>query len=137
MAVVLGLAACAAIPSQSVTIVSEAKGSGAFSLGAPAMVKTAQGQHLGGRVCRLNRSTLLSPPRIRVEHLAATGGVTDVAHAYVPEIYRATDETCSDYGANVAWTMNEGDRVRACFDRGAGCPADTESKAVVKAPATP
>jgi hypothetical protein len=120
-----------------VKIVSEAKGSDFFSLGAPAMVKTDKGQHVGGRVCRLGRTTLLSPPRIRVEHLLAAGRVAEVAHAYVPSIYRATDQTCSDYGANVAWIMSEGDVVRACFDRGAACPANAESKAIVKAPATP
>lgn len=136
-AAALAAAACASAPSESVKIVSEAKGSRAFSLGAPAMFKTAAGQHLGGRVCRLGLSTLLSPPAIRVEHLSASGRLINVAHAYLPEIYRARDQTCSDYGAKVAWAMGPGDIVRACFDRGGGCPAQAESKAVVKAPANP
>src|ERR1700741_5111745 len=95
------LVSCASAASNSVTIVSQAKGSNAFSLGAPAMFKTDAGQHLGGRVCRLGRSTLLSPPSIRVEHLSPGGRLIDVAHARVPEIYLARDQTCSDYGAKV------------------------------------
>jgi hypothetical protein len=130
-------AACATIPSESVKVISEGKGSDYFSLGAPAMSKSATGQYVAGRVCRLNRSTLLSPPSIRVEHLSAGGQLLDVAHAYLAEIYLARDQNCSDYAAKVSWTMGTGDIVRACFDHEAVCPAQAESKAVVKAPANP
>jgi hypothetical protein len=128
---------CAAIPTETVKILSEAKGSGYFSLGAPGMSKTATGQTLAGRVCRLAQSTLLSPPAIRIDHLDGAGRRLETAHAYVPEIYLARDQTCSDYAAKVAWTLSPGDKVRACFDRGAACPAQAQSKAVINAPAAP
>lgn len=133
----LALAACAGLPAEPVRVTAEAKGSAFFSLGAPTISKTGAGQHLAGRVCRLGRSTLLSPPRIRVEHRAADGQLRDVAQAHIPEIYLARDQTCSDYAAKVAWSLAEGDVVRACFDRGLPCPAQAESKAVIKAPASP
>ena len=133
----LALAACATTPAETVKVLTEAKGSDYFSLGAPAVSKSGSGQAVAGRVCRLGRSTLLSPPLIRVEHLRSGGGLVEAGRAYVPEIYGVRDQTCADYAAKVAWTLNPGDIVRACFDRGSACPASAQSKAVVKAPATP
>ena len=131
------IAGCASTPLESVKVVTEAKGSSSFSLGAPAVSKSHNGQHVAGRVCRQGRSTLLSPPSIRVEHLAAGGQVLNTDHAYVPEIYSARDQTCADYHVKVQWTLSPGDIVRACFEHGAACPHQADSKAVVKAPAGP
>lgn len=133
----LVVAACANISRENVEVVTQAKGSNYFSLGAPAISKTDHGQLVAGRVCRLGRSTLLSPPAIRVEHLHATGQLVETARAYLPEIYLARDQNCSDYAAKARWAIAPGDIVRACFDRGAACPAQAESKAVTKAPSTP
>lgn len=129
--------ACASASRESVEVISQAKGSNYFSLGAPAISKTDSGQLVAGRVCRLGHSTLLSPPGIRVEHRHAAGQLVETAHAYIPEIYLARDQNCSEYAAKVSWTIAPGDIVRACFDRGAACPAQTESRAVTKAPRTP
>jgi len=71
---------------------------------------------------------------VRIEHVAATGAVVDVAHASIPAIYRRADQACSGYSTKVAWRMADGDSVRACFDRGHGCPGAAEAKAVVPAP---
>lgn len=133
----LAAGACASVSSPSADVVSEAQGSAYFSLGAPTLSKTSTGQHVAGRVCRIGRTTILSPPAIRVEHRGADDALRDVAQAYVREIYLARDQTCSDYSAKVAWTLAPGDIVRACFDRGAACPKQAESRALVKAPATP
>lgn len=136
-AIALLASGCAGAPRQNVEIVSQAKGSAYFSLGAPAISKTDNGQLVAGRVCRLGRSTLLSPPGIRVEHRRAAGQLVATAHAYLPEIYLARDQNCADYAAKVTWTIAPGDIVRACFDRGSACPAQAESKTVTKAPSTP
>ncbi|OJU15092.1 MAG: hypothetical protein BGN95_03035 [Sphingomonas sp. 66-10] len=136
-AILFLVVACAGVSRESVKVITEAKGSSYFSLGAPAISKTDGGQLVAGRVCRLGRSTLLSPPGIRVEHRRAGGQLIETAHAYLPEIYLARDQNCADYAAKVSWTITPGDIVRACFDRGNACPAQAESKAVTKAPSTP
>lgn len=136
-AIFFSITACASVSRESVEVVTQARGSNYFSLGAPAISKTDHGQLVAGRVCRLGRSTLLSPPAIRVEQRRASGQLVETAHAYVPEIYLARDQNCSDYAAKVSWTIAPGDIIRACFDHGAACPAQAESKAVTKAPSTP
>ena len=128
------LGACATA-GDTVQITSEAKGSDYFSLAAPGAYKYGGGLRLAGRVCRVRRSTLLSPLSIRVEHISATGGVLDTAHASAPTIYNRYDQACSSYSANVTWTLADGDTVRACFDHGRPCPVTGTSKAVVAAPA--
>ena len=128
------LAACST-SGETVQVTSEAKGSDSFSLGPPAAYKAGNGIHLAGRVCRLGRSTALSPPRIRLEHVAAGGGVVETSQTSVPTIYRSTDQACRTYTANLAWVLGEGDTVRACFDRGRPCPVTATAKAEIAAPA--
>lgn len=135
IALSLGACACTSLPSETVTVVTEAKGSNLFSLGAPAVTKSHLGQHIAGRVCRLGRNTRLSPPTIRVEHVKSDGRLADVSDAHVAEIFGARDQTCADYHARVSWTLASGDVVRACFEGGKPCPRQSESRAVVKAPA--
>ena len=129
------LAACSTT-GDTVQVTSEAKGSDSFSLGTPGAYKEGSGLRLTGRVCRLARSTALSPPRIRIEHVAVSGYVTETAQASVPTIYRSTDQTCRTYSARVGWVLAEGDTVRACFDRGRACPVSADTKAAVAVPAS-
>jgi hypothetical protein len=118
-------------------VVTEASGSPYFSLGAPGVYKADGGLQLAGRVCRRSRSTLLSPSRVRLEHVPATGEITEIAHAGIAAIYANADQPCSDYTTRVTWQMGEGDSVRACFDHGRACPVDTPVKAVVTVPVAP
>jgi hypothetical protein len=37
----------------------------------------------------------------------------------------------------VAWTLADGDSIRACLDHGHACPADPGAKAVVSVPTIP
>jgi hypothetical protein len=130
----VALAACAA-PSSSVQVVSEASSSPYFSLGAPGVYKAGEALRLVGRVCRRARTTLLTPYRVRVEHVSSTGAVIDISHAGVPAIYKYADQPCATYTARVAWTLSTGDTLRACFDRGRPCPVNAPAKAVVAVPA--
>jgi hypothetical protein len=114
--------ACASAAT-AVNVVSQASGSPYFSLGPPAVYKGAEGLTISGRVCRRDGSTLLSPPRVRLEHLAPTGARIGVARARVPEIYREVDQRCADYTTRVVWAIGPGDGVRACFDGGRACPS--------------
>jgi hypothetical protein len=123
-----------ATATDAVHITSEASASPYFSIGAPAAYKAPGGLELAGRVCRRSRSTSLSPPRVRLEHLTAMGEIADVAHAGVPAIQRSSDQACRTYATKVSWQLADGDTVRACFDRGRACPTSTV-KALIAAPA--
>ena len=133
IAVAACLAGCAT-PGSSVEVGSQASGSPYFNLSRPGVYKVQDGLQLAGRVCRRARTTLLSPPRVRLEHVAATGAVIEFAHAYIPAIYRHEDQACSGYSTRVGWQIADGETVRACFDRGRSCPAAARVKAVVAAP---
>ena len=135
-ALALGLAACATSGNE-VRIVSQAHGSDFFSLGAPGVYKASKGLHVGGRVCRMGRSTVFSPRTIRIEHLDNGGRLLDTTYAASPAINRTFDEACRSYSTRVTWTLGEGDTLRACFDHGRACPVAAESKATVAAPAQP
>jgi hypothetical protein len=129
------LTACANAESW-MNVTTESTGSPYFSLGRPGVYKDTSGLELAGRVCRLARSTLLSPPRVRLEHLgAATADVIEHTETHVAAIYRGADQACSDYATHVTWTLGNGDTVRACFDGGRACPRDPDAKAVVAVPA--
>lgn len=131
------LASCAGLASAP-AVTAEATGSTNFSLSRPAIYKAGEALLLAGRACRLARSTLLSPPRVRVEHVSAAGEIMQTAHAYLPAIFRRTDQRCSDYSLKVAWQVGEGESVRTCFDRGHACPAKPATAAVVSpAPVAP
>ncbi len=130
----VGLAACVT-GGPTVQVTTEAKGSDYFSLSAPGAYKDDAGLRLTGRVCRLRRSTLLSPPTIRVEHISASGEVINTARASAPVIYSRYDQACSSYSARVDWSLGDGETLRACFDHGRACPATAAVKAVVAAPA--
>ena len=132
----LCLSACATSGS-SVAIGSQASGSSYFSLSRPGAYKIGRGFKVAGRVCRRARTTLLSPPRVRIEHLAATGEVLGVAHADVPAIYRRADQACSPYAATVDWAIADREALRACFERGKSCPVAAELKAVITVPVAP
>ena len=130
------LAACATSESAA-PITSQATGSSYFRLGAPGVYKAGDGLLLAGRVCRLGRTTLLSPPRVRLEHVSVNGEPLQATHASVAAIYESADQACSNYSARVSWRFAEGEAVRACFDRGRACPADAQVKTVTAAPVPP
>ena len=135
---VTALASCAAL-SGAPAVTAEATGSAYFSLSRPAIYKAGEGLLLAGRACRVARSTVLSPARVRVEHVSAAGEIVQSAHAFLPPIFRRADQRCADYSLKVAWQVGEGESVRACFDRGHACPAKPATAAVVPiaAPAPP
>jgi len=134
---IAGLLGGCAATGDSVTVGSQASGSPYFSLSRPGVYKVATGLQLVGRVCRRSRSTQLSPPGVRLEHISAAGEVVESSHAGVGAIYRNADQPCSDYSARVTWQIADGETVRACFDRGHNCPADPAVKAVVAVPGAP
>jgi len=132
LALSAAVAGCAA-PGSSLVINSEAAGSSYFSLGRPAAYKVGSGLELAGRACRRARTTVLTPSRVRLEHVTVDGQVIGVAHAFLPQASRRTDLPCSNYRANVAWTLAEGDTIRACFDRGHACPGAPPAQIAVPA----
>jgi hypothetical protein len=127
-AAMLAPGACAA-PGSSTDVPYQATGSSYFSLSRPGAYKVQGGLELTGRVCRRARTTLLSPSRVRIEHIAATGDVVEAAHAGVPVIYGQANAACANYGVRVNWKMADGEAFRACFDRGRSCRADPAAKA--------
>ncbi|HEY5290343.1 MAG TPA: hypothetical protein VIJ59_09930 [Caulobacteraceae bacterium] len=129
------LCACAT-QSSSVQVVSQASGSPYFSLGPPGVSKAGDGVRLVGRVCRRSRTTLLTPYRVRIEHVGPGGAVIGVEHARIPPIYAYSDQACATYAIVAKWTLAPGDSLRACFDRGRDCPSSAAAKAVVAVPAS-
>ena len=136
--VAAGLAACAT-SGATVDVISQATSSPYFSLSSPSVYGVKDGAILAGRVCRRGRATLLSPPRVRLEHISATDQVMQTAYAYIPSIHRNIDEACTHYSSRVAWQFAPGEKVRACFERGRGCrlPPTTTAVTPVAAPPTP
>ena len=102
---------------------SESWGSPSFTVSRPAVYKAGDGLELAGRVCRRARSTALSPPAVRLEHIGADGSVLGTAMTRVRAIQRSADQPCAPYATKVDWALGIGDRLRACLDRGRPCPA--------------
>jgi len=123
--------------ASTISLPSKASGSSFFSLGRPIAYKIGTGFQLTGRVCRRSRTTLLSPPRVRLEHVTSDGVARDVTTAAVGAIYRSSDQACSSYSRHVEWAMAAGESVRACFDRGAPCPTGAPEKAVTASTVKP
>ncbi len=115
---------------------SESWGSPAFTVSRPAVYKAGDRLALAGRVCRRARSTALSPPAVRLEHIGADGAVLGTALTRVRAIQRSADQPCAPYATKVDWTLGTGDRLRACLDRGRPCPAGPApfSPAAITAP---
>ena len=116
-------------------VVSQASGSPAFGLGPPGAYAAGDRLLLAGRVCRRARNTRLSPSTVRIERVDASGTVAGHVDAALPPIYRRADQACAPYSRIVSWRLAEGDSLRACFERGAACPATAETRAVVPVPA--
>ena len=141
-ALVLGFALMSVIAGcvggeADVPLTANASGSPYFSLSAPRAYKVRNGLELAGRVCRRARTTLLSPSRVRLEHVVADGSVSDVAHAYVGAIFRNPDQACAGYFTRVTWTIGEGESVRACFSSGRPCKGDAPKKPIPVNPPRP
>lgn len=137
LAMTLAAAGCAGGGGPTARINAQSTGSAYFNLSRPGLYERAGGLQLVGRVCRRGRVTLLSPPRVRLEHVSAGGDVVDTARAAVAPIYGRVDQPCSNYALRVAWRVADGDSIRACFDHGRACPADPASKALVTVPVSP
>jgi hypothetical protein len=135
-AVAIFVLAAGSAASQAMDLTSQASGSAYFTLSRPYASKTHDGFRLAGRVCRRSHTTVLSPPRVRLEHLGPGGAVSETGMARIGAIYRPSDQACSSYAKEVRWTMASGDMVRACFDRGRACPADAPEKAIAVRPAS-
>lgn len=131
-----GLSGCATAGTWT-GVTSDSSGSSYFSVGRPGVYKVDGGLQVTGRVCRRARTTVLSPPGVRLEHLGANGEVVESTHASVRSISRRADQACSPYGARVGWTLGEGDAIRACLDRGHACPTNAPAKAVATIPTAP
>jgi len=116
---------------------SQASGSSYFSLSAPAAYKLDTGLQLTGRICRVARTTLLSPPRVRIEHISIDGMVSEFTSASVAAIYRNADQACANYTKRVNWQVAKGESVRACFDHGDACPFNAPKKLIDGAPVAP
>ncbi len=128
----LGPSGCAS--PGGVLLQSQATGSPYFSLSAPGVTPVGDRLLLQGRVCRRGRATLLSPRRVRIEHITVGATTAGIAQAYVPVIYRSADQNCVHYSTRVDWRMAEGETLRTCFDKGGPCPIDAQTKAVIAAP---
>lgn len=113
---------------------SDASGSAYFRLGPPGVYKAGPGIRLIGQVCRRNRSTQLSPYRVRIERLSPGGDVIGVASARVPAIYNYGDRACATYSASADWTLAPGEALRACFDRARPCSPQAPTKAAPSVP---
>ncbi len=120
--VVLASVAACATPVASVPIGVQSTGSSSFSLSGPQAYRVNGGIKFVGTACRLAQSTLLTPLRVRLDHVAATGAIVQSAEAFLPSIGRQTDQRCSHYITTLDWRVGDGETVRACFDRGHACP---------------
>ncbi len=100
-----------------------ASGSPNFSLAASAAVASADGATISGRVCRLARSTLMSPQRLRLERVGADSAVAETAEVSLPILSTRVEQRCARYAARVAWRLMTDESLRLCFDRGQPCPA--------------
>jgi hypothetical protein len=124
------LVGCAGGGGAALDLNANASGSSYFSLSRPSAYKAATGMVLAGRVCRRARTTVLSPPRVRLERVGLDGAVLETASATVGPIYRNGDQPCARYSRRLAWSMPAGESVRACFDRGGPCAPDAPTKSV-------
>lgn len=69
-----------------------------------------------GTVCRKSNRTGLTPSKVRIEHLDASGTMTEMVSAFLPPLSRRQDQRCGHYGAMLK-TAKPGDTVRVCIAR--------------------
>jgi hypothetical protein len=131
------LSGYAAAQNEPADLTFNASGSPYFTLSPPMAYKNRTGLLLTGRVCRRARTTMLSPQRVRLEHLKADGHPIEVTSANVETIPRNADQACTRYGRKVGWTIAADETIRACFDHGKACPANAPAKTMTAPDALP
>lgn len=112
---VLLMAGCAAYGGATLlyvpTVVSTPPG---FALASPDAIQSPEGTRFHGSVCR--RSINMSPTRIRVERIDASGAV--VASASRPLWgLGGRARGCTFYDVPTDWTVGPGEHVRVCAQR--------------------
>ena len=119
-------------PDVGQNVPSEAAGTSNFDLTAPAAYKTPRGLRLIGRACRRHGSSALSPQGVRLEQVSRTGEVLHIASVYLPNLSRQFDQPCSSYYAQIGWTLEEGESIRACFDDRKACAVTPPTASISK-----
>lgn len=106
----------AATPLVVVVPPAAASESGNYVLARPRVRVRDDALRVDGTVCRKSNRTGLTPSRVRIEHLDASGAVTETVSAFLPPLSRRQDQRCGHYGANLK-TASPGDTVRVCIAR--------------------
>ncbi len=105
-------------PTPSVVVVPPATSTEStnYVLARPRVRVRDDALRVDGTVCRKSNRTGLTPSKVRIEHLDASGTITETVSAFLPPLSRRQDQRCGHYGANLK-TANPGDTVRVCIAR--------------------
>ena len=117
------LTSCAAQTALSSAASVEAVSSTNFRLERPIVSQNGGTTRVYGTVCRAANRALMSPSRIEIDHLDATGTRVDTAYAFLPSLSRRPDQRCGHYAGTVSSRVTSTDTVRVCIARvGKVCP---------------
>ena len=76
--------------------------------------------HIAGRVCRRANRSVISPTRVEIDHLSATGDVIDTGYAYLPRLSQREDQRCGGFSAKLKTPPQPGDVVWLCLPQSHG-----------------
>lgn len=119
-------------PGVGQNVPSEAAETSNFDLTAPVVYKTLHGLRLIGRACRRHGSNALSPQAVGLEQVSRTGEVLHIASVYLPNLSHQFDQLCSSYYAEIDWTLEDGESIRACFNDRKPCPVAPPTASIAK-----
>ncbi len=91
-----------------------------FVFGQTRLHMSGDTMHIGGTVCRRANRSLISPTRVEIDHVSATGELIDTDHAYLPRLSQREDQRCGGFGAKLKTPPQPGDIVRICLPRSHG-----------------
>jgi len=102
----------------------EASSSGNYVFLQPRLRLSSDSLRVDGTVCRRANRSLLSPPRVQIDHLSSAGDVLETSFGYLPSLSSREDQRCGRFGGRLKTPPQPGDRIRICFARSKGsCPA--------------
>jgi len=102
----------------------EASSSSNYIFYQPTLKAKGDSLHVTGTICRRANRSLLSPPRVQIDHLSGAGEVVETSYGFLPLLSSREDQRCGRFGGSLKSPPQPGDRIRICLARSKGsCPA--------------
>lgn len=92
-----------------------------FLLVQPRIRAKGKAVRVEGSACRRPNRSLISPSRVRIDHLSSAGELIETSYAYLPRLSQREDQRCGRYGATLKSPPQQpGELVRVCLPQSRG-----------------